>query len=656
VFANTLDPQFLQVAEQVREQATMIQFRQRTPGVRQPILLLFVVLSLLLQPVSIWAAPALPAAQQAAQPTDNTLQNCESVDEDSLQQELNSITQEVVAAAAAQIHIERIVAFQWRALKMDTIIDAQVDHAVERVKNESDYWNKLLSSWSAETAAELTRAVTNYTFESETFQAKIDELSHNVATDISSEIALLSAQSVSAAFFCLQTFISGNYSGAMVRAFEEQVQSAAENVNFGGNEALDANLLSVIGQHKTALGGIGVIIVAQVSRRIMVEIGETIAERVAGRIVGRILGRAGSTIIPIAGWVLGAGMIAYDLYASRDGALPQIQETLKSEEVKTGIRNEITAAIEPELRRELPQIARDISNELFNQWRDVKRNIRQVLELSNSNANFQALLNAQETPEALAKLVNLVGATLPVLGRDGLLDAVDSGLFAQVFAQPEAAFQIVSDTGSLQDALDWSAAAGNQLDSVVANEIYKHQPADALDPSLLEKLIAVNDKAAIQKLALLNPDALHAVLSVSTNNLAALATQLEATDLEALAGYLPSLNQTQVNQLVARLISEPATIGQLQDPALRDYLATSGENLDTALPFLLSPKAGVAPLVDAGQVLLGQAPWRLFLFKYGMGQSVLVVIGAVVLGLIALRLVLGLIGWIFSPLTRLFGR
>lgn len=619
---------------------------------RKYVLPFLFILSLLLQPVAVLAAPG----EQATQQTDNTLQNCESVNEESLQQELNSITQEVVSAAAEQINIGRIVDTQWRELKMDVIIDAQVDRAVERVKGEADYWNKLLSSWSAETAAELTKSVTNYTFESDTFQTKIDELSHNVAADISSQIALLSAQSVSAAFFCLQTFISGNYSGAMVRAFEEQVKLATENVNFAGNEGLDASLLSVIGQHKTALGGIGVIIVAQISRRIMVEVGEAIAERVAGQIVGRILGRAGTTLIPIAGWLLGAGMIAYDLYTSRDGALPQIQETLKSQEVKSGIRGEITASIEPELKRELPQIARDISNQLFNQWRDVKRNIRQVLELSQENENFQALLNAQETPEALAKLVKLVGAALPALGHDGLLAAVDSGLFAQVFAQPEAAFQIVSDTGSLEDAITWADAAGNSLDAVVANEIYKHQPADALDKALLEKLLAVNDKAAIQKLALLNPEALRALLAVSTSNLATMTAQLEAADLEALAAYLPTLNQNQVNQLVSRIISEPSTVSHLQDPALRDYLASNGSNLDQALPFLLSAKEGMAPVTDAGQVLLGQVSWRLFLFKYGVGQSLLVTVGAVVLGLIALRLLFGIIGWLFSPLTRLFGR
>ena len=42
-------------------------------------------------------------------------------------------------------------------------------------------------------------------------------------------------------------------------------------------------------------------------------------------------------------------MIVYDLYESRDGALPQIQNSLKSTNVKNGVRDEIEAAIRPEL-------------------------------------------------------------------------------------------------------------------------------------------------------------------------------------------------------------------------------------------------------------------------------------------------------------------
>lgn len=613
---------------------------------RIQLFLVWLLTLLTLQPSLVYAAPT-PQSDR------NTLQNCDLVAEEAIQSELNSVTQEVVATAAAEIDLAQIVATQWNLLQVDRLLDTEVDNAVLRVKNQEDFWNKLLSGWSATKAEELTRAVASETFESTAFQDKMSELSHAVAQEIGEEIAVLSAQSVSAAFFCLQTFISGNYSDALVGTFEEEVRVATQASTVNENDALDSGLLDVIGQHKTALGGVGVIIVAQISRRIMVEIGETIAERVAGRIVGRLLGKAGSTIIPVAGWLIGAGLIAYDVYSSRDGALPQIQETLKSAEVKEGIRAEIIASTEPELRRELPQIAREISNQLYNEWRDVKRNIRQVLELAGESAAFNTLLAQLTTPEELSKLVNLVGVTLPTLGRDGLLQAVDDGSFAELYQQPEAAFQIVADTGSLAEALAWSTAAGTLLNRVVSSELYKHQPPTGLDQALLEKLLAINNDATIQKLALLTPEALQALLVLSTENLITLADQLDATELALLADYVQLLDQAQVNQLVAHITSNPETVAQLSNATLRDYL-TSSNDVEDALGFLLTPTEGLAAFTDMTKVLTGVAPWQLFLYKYGMGQSALVSVVAVVALLIALRLLFGLIGWLFRPITSMF--
>lgn len=611
-----------------------------------PFTICFILLQLL-QPLSLYASPLSQAT---------SLQECDVITEETLQDELNKVTQQVVEEASAQLDVSRIVASQWRQLEMDAAIDREVDAAVERVKNREDYWNKFLSSWSAEKAEELTLAVTTETFDAPTFHSAIDELSLAIAQGIGDEIAELSAQSVSAAFFCLQTFIDGNYSSALVSTFEEEVRLATEASTVNENNALDNNLLTIAGQHRTALGGVGVIIVAQVSKRIVLELGELISKRIAGRIVGRVLGKAGSTLIPIAGWLIGAGMIAYDLYSSRDGALPQIQETLKSEEVKAGIRDEITAEIEPELRRELPQIAREISNQLYNEWRDVKRDIRQVLELAEADAAFAAILNELSTPNELSKLVNLVGVSMRTLGRDGLLQAVDDGSFGQLLQQSEAAFVILDDTGSLEDALTWTATVGNLIDDVVRYEVYKHQPPTGLERSALEKLLALQDAVAIQKLALLDPATLNTLLGLSTTNLVTLANAVDATELSAVADYLTSLDQTRRNQLIAQISSNPATVAQLNDPTLRDFMATSAVDFESALAFVLAPKTGTAPFTDLTNVATGQVPWQLFLYKYGMGQSALAVGALILAALVALRVILGLLGWLFSPITSLFGR
>ncbi len=611
---------------------------------------LFVGCFIILQLLEPLVASAAPLRQNSS------LQECDVITEETLQDELNNVTQDVVEKASASLDVKRIVATQWRTLEMDAAINSEVDAAVERVKSREDYWNKFLSGWSTAKAEELTTAVTTETFDSPVFRKKIDDLSQAVAQQIGEEIAVLSAQSVSAAFFCLQTFINGNYSNALVSTFEEQVRVATQEAGVGEDSALDNSLLNVVGQHKTALGGVGVIIVAQVSKRIIIELGETISERIVGRIVGRVLGKAGSTIIPIAGWLIGAGMIAYDVYTNRDGAIPQISETLKSEEVKSGIREEIAASIEPELQRALPQIAREISNQLYNEWRDVKRNIRQVLELANEDDAFQAILARLDTPDELSKLVNLVGVLLPTVGRDGLLAAVGDGSFEALYQQPEAALKIVEDTGSIQEALTWADTVGQLLTGVVQYEIYKHQPPDGLDKSLLEKLLGLNDDVAIGKLALLDPQTLGTLMELSSANLVTLGNQLTPTDLEALASYISVLNQSQRNQLVARISSHPETVAQLSDATLRDYLAANSSDFEQAMSFLFSPKEGLAAFNDLTQVATGTVPWQLFLYKYGTGQSVLVSGALLLAALVLLRLVLGAIGWIFSPITNLFRR
>ena len=116
-----------------------------------------------------------------------------------------------------------------------------------------------------------------------------------------------------------------------------ELQAETENLQLGNDSNADLGIWTVIDRHKSALGGVGVIIATQIAKRIVVELGETIADRVAGDLVVRVLGKAGTTLIPVAGWVVGAGLIVYDLYQSRDGAIPQIQERLKSSEVKSAI-------------------------------------------------------------------------------------------------------------------------------------------------------------------------------------------------------------------------------------------------------------------------------------------------------------------------------
>ncbi len=602
--------------------------------------------ALLLAALMLPAEPllAVPAVQAG-----DTLQDCSTVREETLQGELNTVTQQIFAEQIAALDLDGIIARQWVTLEMDQAMDEAVDLAVARVQSETDLWNKFLSGWSPDLARDLTLAVANYTFDAPSFRAKMDDLSAAISQDIAGQLALASADSASAALYCLQTFIDTNYSAALVRAFESRVQAATTSAQLLDAGDASPDILAMVGEHQMALGGIGVIIAAQITRKIVTSIANRISQRVAGRIAGRILGRAGSTVIPVAGWIVGTGMIVYDLYDSRDGALPQIQNSLKSTNIKNGVRDEIEASIRPELETEIPSLARAVANDLFAEWRTVKRDIQQVLDIAAEDDRFAALLAGLGSQEQLAKLVAVVSVVMANGGRPVLDAAVADGTLARVLDLPDAAVTLVRESGSLQTALAWSDAVGSRLAAVVALEIYKHMTPESVDLAQLDQLLALGDKTAVARLALLAPAQSAELMALAEANAVALATTFSPDDLAWLADELPALPLEQRNQLVARLLSQPAVIEPLRRSGALAQLAGS-DSLDSGISFLTGAREGLDYVADSGAVLTGAVTPGLFVAKYGLWPSVGGVAGIFVLLLIALRIVWGFGAWIFQPL------
>ena len=603
--------------------------------------------ALLLAALILPAQPLLaaPPAQQAG----DTLQDCSTVREETLQGELNTVTQQIFAEQIAALDLDAIIARQWVTLEMDQAMDEAVDLAVARVQSETDLWNKFLSGWSPDLARDLTLAVANYTFDAPSFRAKMDDLSAAISQDIAGQLALASADSASAALYCLQTFIDTNYSAALVRAFESRVQAATTSAQLLDAGDASPDILAMVGEHQMALGGIGVIIAAQITRKIVTSIANRISQRVAGRIAGRVLGRAGSTVIPVAGWIVGTGMIVYDLYDSRDGALPQIQNSLKSTNIKNGVRDEIEASIRPELETEIPSLARAVANDLFAEWRTVKRDIQQVLDIAAEDDRFAALLAGLGSQEQLAKLVAVVSVVMANGGRPVLDAAVADGTLARVLDLPDAAVTLVRESGSLQTALAWSDAVGSRLAAVVALEIYKHMTPESVDLAQLDQLLALGDKTAVARLALLAPAQSAELMALAEANAVALATTFSPDDLAWLADELPALPLEQRNQFVARLLSQPAVIEPLRRSGALAQLAGSA-SLDSGISFLTGAREGLDYVADSGAVLTGAVTPGLFVAKYGLWPSVGGVAGIFVLLLIALRIVWGFGAWIFQPL------
>ncbi len=577
---------------------------------------------------------------------------CAELDEGALRGELNAIAQGIFAADVNGIDLDAIIDRQWDAMEMDVLVDRVIDDAIDQVGRDEELLDKMLSGWSPAKAEELTRTVAERAFSSEAFRQAIDALAQGVATEIEAEIALLTAESVSVNLLCLRQFIDRHYSDAIVAAFAADIRQRAGEAELLEDGDLSNGVLAVIDLHKTALGGVGVIIASQLARRIAVRIGQRVSQRVTGRITARLLGRVGTELIPIVGWIIGTGLIVYDVVDSLDGALPQIEESLKEEEIKETIRAEIGATVAPELRQELPLLAREISNDLYAAWLDFRRKYRQVLTLADENPAFNELLAQSDN---LANAAEWVDAILGAAGRSELDAAIADGSLAAVLALPPAAVEIMTQSGSFETVLDWAALAGSDLDAVIAAELHKHQAPDELGRDQLRALLALDDSALIAKLALLTPSELDALLEISSAGLRELAGGLTADELSRLATVLPGLDQTARNRLISVVTADPGAMTILARPEVRAYLA-AGKDLSSALAFLRGPSDVMGFANDVLRLVTNQVSTALFAAKYGWpltvtGLALPVLLALALVGLI-LRPFLGLVGLFRRPSRR----
>ncbi|MEZ4619698.1 MAG: hypothetical protein R2867_29920 [Caldilineaceae bacterium] len=322
--------------------------------------------------------------------------------------------------------------------------------------------------------------------------------------------------------------------------------------------------------HQKALGGVGLIVVTEISRRIALRLSEKIAERIAGKIIGRVIGKAGSTLIPVAGWVIGLGLIVWDLWEGGNGALPQIRDALQSEEVKAKVRQEVSDAVKSGLPEEVSIVALEIAVSLVEEWNSFCDTNRSVCTLADSNSTFRDILNY--TPlDQVGKLVTLVDLFVNNLGRAALEDAVNDGQFERLLVMPEAAYTLLAENKSIETVLAWSALAGDQMDRLLALGIPQQKVPSDFDEPLLRAVLNVDDPTAVDNLLTLDREALTTLYQFAGTNFVRLANRLSATELAQLSNYLAETAEVPVN-LATDLASGTVTVAGLlsTEPAVAD--------------------------------------------------------------------------------------
>ncbi len=569
-------------------------------------------------------------AQQSASDAPSTLEGCLTLDETALRSDLNRVTQGFFNDELNAVDLPRMVEVKWLELGMPNLLKTEVDRAVDSIRGETVGFRRLTSTLFTAQATELAEQIANRAFSSEAFRSRLETLANEVAADFTGSFASVAARSASSATECVQSYLGGAYGDAVAGTFEQEVRAQLQTT---GADALTGNIQpeGVVGVRS----GVGVATIAgsYVARAVVQRLSVQLSRRIAGNITARILGRAGSSAIPVVGWVVGGGLIAWDVVNGFvRGPFPAIRRQLASEKTQTQIQNEIVTSLRVDLPAVSAKLSRGVANEIFTQWQRFTQNFEVVLDLAERDAAFRQELSG--VPEIdlykLAEVVRLVPEKT-------VLQAAQDGQLRQVTQLPDDALEILQTTPSPTAVLAWADLAGTRLDDVVDNEVYRYKNPEDFSQGTLSRLLNTDDVVTISRVASLPKQEMETLLRLPTASLNALTGEFGSGQLQTVAWYADALAQEPFNALVVRLIERPSRLLKFASQGVKTAVANSREPL-TAVEFLGSESgfgfAGTDFIGsfgrDLGIVLAGSVSSRLLLAKYDLSSLFLLLVIVVV--------------------------
>ena len=563
-------------------------------------------------------------------------EECAGLSETNLRSDLNILSQDLFALELGNIDLYTTVSEQWARQNIDAIIAQEVAQGIETAKQGTNYRDRLWSAWSPDKAQELATEVSNYAFASEGFLTAIETLSVGVAGSISQDFETVSQRAATSTILCVQDFIGDSYGSAVLSAFEGEIISQTAELELNAvTDDVNAQSLPL-----GTILGVTTILASIIARRLITRLAQKLSQRIAGRIASRVAGRAASTIVPVVGWVLGLGLIAYDLVDGNNGAFPVIQTALTSVEVSEEIKNEIVLSIQEEMVTISAEAAREVADSVHGQWRDFEFKFQNVLALSETSPEFNSFLG-RLSPEKFQQLAGLHSS----LGNEGTLTSLADNSLVELVQLPNSSLQMLNDTGSTTTVLAWSNIAGTNFDKIVASELYKHKEARDFSAEGLDRLLLTNTQS-IAKLSMLDKPAMDTIVTqISVANLNTLAEQHDISTLKALADYYPNLDLDGRNALVNIWTQRPDIVGKyLGSQSINGII--DANNQSAAISFIASDTSLLSLYRDIPALISGDIPFGLFLAKYQMRNLLIYALISIAI----LFLILGL----FSRLV--FGR
>lgn len=505
---------------------------------------------------------------------------CQTRDEAGFRLAIAVIIEKTLSASVSQVDYAEIVKDQWRAGNLDQIVDTRVDIAVTDVRDETSWGALIKSLASKEKAQELATAVAERVYRSDAMKAAIEGLATGVAHDLGKRLELATADAAQPALSCLEAYLGPRY-GSAVAGFVTNGGEGA--LAFGGDtgqaSVTNADILKESG------GGItGVAIL--VLRRQMANLARRLGQRVVGAVLSRIVAAAAGGV--------GLVLIAKDIWDLRHGVLPIIADEMKSEATKEKVREELATSIAEQIKEHVKEISAKAADQVVEVWQTFRRAHAKVLELSEANERFKSYFNGLAAPQ-LPRLDAVVALILADEGTSGVVRRLDDGTLDQAVSHmPAGAMEIASAQRSLETGLKWQAVAGERIDAVVANEIYRRAKPEDFSSASLQRLLAVGDRLAITRLADLSRSARDTLFELGSDDLKSLSRSLAKEELETLADYLARLEPGPRERVLKAVANESGAMQLIAPERVRRAVLASRDQM-AAIDMVLRPQGVLDP-------------------------------------------------------------
>ena len=513
---------------------------------------------------------------------------CQAQDEQGFRSAIEALTLKGLQAGLATYDYRPVIAEQWRRHNLDDVIDKQVDEAIGQVRDESTWFQLWSSLASRDRAQELATMAAERVYRSDAVKKGLEQLATGVGRELGKRIELAVVDTAGPATRCIEAFLGRRYGSTVAAvvsadAGKEYVDPAKTAAAVGTGQ--------VLAEGSEAVAGTVVLVVRrQLSR---------MAARIGQRIVGSILSRLVSVVAGGVGIVL----IAKDIWDFRHGVLPIIAEEMKAKATKDKVREEIASTLSDQMKDGLREIAEKTADRVVEIWLEFRRAHAKVVEFAGRNEGFREFLNTIRPPD-LPRLDEVVSIVLASEGEAGLVRRLGDGtLNVAVAVMPPVALDIAREAGKLDTALKWSAIAGGDLPKVVEYEIHRRATPDTMTKAGLKRLLALNDRLAIGRLAALQPAARDALFELETGPLVRLARSLDEAQLESLSRYLSALDRTSAQRVLSVVANSPARMAELTSPRVREGIIASSDQA-AALGMMLQVISWTDPGAVASHVRL----------------------------------------------------